>query len=59
VLIFATDGIGGATQSFFRLFGDINGDGIVNAADNPYFKQALTMRHSITAKTALSMPRTM
>jgi Beta-propeller repeat len=42
-LTFATDGIGGATQSFFRLFGDINGDGIVNAADNPYFKQALTI----------------
>jgi trimeric autotransporter adhesin len=35
-------GIGGATQSFFRLFGDINGDEVVNAADNAKFKQALT-----------------
>ncbi len=31
-----------ATQSFYRLFGDINGDGVVNAADNLKFKQALT-----------------
>ncbi len=31
-----------ATQSFYRLFGDINGDGVVNAADNLQFKQALT-----------------
>jgi Beta-propeller repeat len=35
-------GIGGATQSFYRLFGDINGDEVVNAADNIQFKQALT-----------------
>ena len=38
----AGSGIGGATQSFFRLFGDINGDEVVNAADNFQFKQALT-----------------
>ncbi len=37
----ATSGFGGATQSFYRLFGDINGDGVVNAADNAQFKQAL------------------
>jgi hypothetical protein len=35
-------GIGGATQSFYRLYGDINGDEVVNAADNLKFKQALT-----------------
>ena len=35
-------GIGSATQSFYRLFGDINGDEVVNAADNLKFKQALT-----------------
>jgi Bacterial Ig-like domain (group 3)/Beta-propeller repeat/Dockerin type I domain len=34
--------IGGATQSFYRLFGDINGDHFVNASDNAKFKQALT-----------------
>jgi Dockerin type I domain len=31
-----------ATQQFYRLFGDINGDKFVNAADNVYFKNALT-----------------
>ncbi len=31
-----------ATQQFYRLFGDINGDEFVNAADNVKFKQALT-----------------
>jgi Bacterial Ig-like domain (group 3)/Beta-propeller repeat len=41
-LSLATSGIGGATQSFYRLFGDINGDEFVNAADNVKFKQALT-----------------
>ncbi len=41
-LSLAGSGIGGATQSFFRLFGDINGDEVVNAADNLKFKQALT-----------------
>jgi hypothetical protein len=38
----ASSGIGGGTQSFYRLFGDINGDGVVNAADNARFKQAQT-----------------
>jgi IPT/TIG domain/Bacterial Ig-like domain (group 3) len=41
-LSLASSGIGGGTQSFFRLFGDINGDEFVNAADNVKFKQALT-----------------
>jgi IPT/TIG domain/Right handed beta helix region len=41
-LSLADSGIGSATQSFYRLFGDINGDEIVNAADNARFKQALT-----------------
>jgi hypothetical protein len=41
-LTLADSGVGGATQSFYRLFGDINGDGIVNAADAAKFKQALT-----------------
>jgi Bacterial Ig-like domain (group 3)/IPT/TIG domain/Dockerin type I domain len=31
-----------ATQQFYRLFGDINGDEFVNAADNVKFKNALT-----------------
>ena len=31
-----------ATQSFFRLFGDGNGDGIVNPGDNNKFKPAIT-----------------
>jgi IPT/TIG domain/Bacterial Ig-like domain (group 3)/Dockerin type I domain len=30
-----------ATQQFYRLFGDINGDEFVNASDNAKFKQAL------------------
>jgi uncharacterized repeat protein (TIGR03803 family) len=30
------------TGTFFRLFGDINGDGVVNAADNFQFKAALS-----------------
>jgi subtilase family serine protease len=38
----AANGIGAATQSFYRLYGDINGDTIVNAADNLKFKNALT-----------------
>jgi Bacterial Ig-like domain (group 3)/Dockerin type I domain len=33
---------GYATQQFYRLFGDINGDGFVNASDNAKFKQALS-----------------
>jgi Dockerin type I domain len=41
-LSFASSGIDSATQSFFRLFGDINGDGFVNAADNAKLKQALS-----------------
>jgi uncharacterized repeat protein (TIGR03803 family) len=41
-LTFATGGIGGDTQSFYRLFGDVNGDGFVNAADNSKFKQGMT-----------------
>ena len=41
-LSLAGSGIGGATQSFYRLFGDINGDEFVNAVDNFSFKQALT-----------------
>ena len=41
-LSLADDGIGGATQSFYRLFGDINGDEVVNAGDNNKFKQAMT-----------------
>jgi hypothetical protein len=31
-----------ATDTFYRLFGDINGDGVVNAADNVKLKLALT-----------------
>jgi hypothetical protein len=38
----AGSGIGGATQSFFRLYGDINADEYVNAGDNSKFHQALT-----------------
>ena len=30
------------TDTFYRLFGDINGDGVVNAADNFQFKTALS-----------------
>ena len=41
-LSLASSGIDSPTQSFYRLFGDINGDGVVNAADNLKFKQALT-----------------
>jgi Protein of unknown function (DUF642) len=41
-LSLAGSGIGSATQSFYRLFGDINGDKFVNAADNAKFKAALT-----------------
>jgi Dockerin type I domain len=41
-LSLASSGIGSATQSFYRLYGDINGDEFVNAADNVKFKQALT-----------------
>ncbi len=37
-----SSGIGGATQSFFRLYGDINADKFVNGADNIKFNQALT-----------------
>jgi Beta-propeller repeat len=40
-LSLASSGIGGAMQSFYRLFGDINGDRVVNAADNTKFKQAM------------------
>ncbi len=40
-LSLAGSGIGSATQSFYRLFGDINGDEFVNAADNLHFKPAL------------------
>ena len=31
------------TDTFYRLFGDINGDGVVNAADNFQFKTALAI----------------
>ncbi len=41
-LSLAGSGIGSATQSFYRLFGDINGDEVVNAADNLKFKPALS-----------------
>ena len=41
-LSLASSGIGSATQSFYRLYGDINGDEFVNASDNLKFKQALT-----------------
>ena len=37
----AAGGINGATQSFYRLFGDISADGFVNAADNYQLKIAL------------------
>ncbi len=40
-LSLTSSGIGGATQSCYRLYGDINGDEVVNAADNIRFKQAL------------------
>lgn len=32
----------GRTDTFYRLYGDINGDEVVNAADNFQFKKALT-----------------
>jgi Bacterial Ig-like domain (group 3)/Dockerin type I domain len=41
-LSLAGSGIGSAAQSFYRLYGDINGDEVVNAIDNLKFKQALT-----------------
>ena len=41
-LSLVTGGIGSATQSFYRLFGDINGDEVVNPGDNNEFKQAMT-----------------
>ena len=41
-LSLAPSGIGAATQSFYRLFGDINGDEVVNPGDNNKFKQAQT-----------------
>jgi autotransporter-associated beta strand protein len=41
-LSLASSGIGGATQAFFRLFGDIDGNKVVNAFDNANFKPALT-----------------
>ena len=41
-LSLAPSGIGGTIQSFYRLFGDINGDQVVNPGDNNKFKQALT-----------------
>jgi Bacterial Ig-like domain (group 3)/Beta-propeller repeat/Dockerin type I domain len=41
-LSLSASGIGSASQSFYRLYGDINGDELVNAADNVQFKQALT-----------------
>jgi Dockerin type I domain len=41
-LSLAPNGISGATQSFYRLFGDINGDEFVNGGDSNKFKQALT-----------------
>ena len=34
------------TDTFYRLFGDINGDGVVNAADNFQLKTALTTYNS-------------
>ena len=40
-LTLSGSGIGSSTQSFYRLYGDINGDKFVNASDNFYFKQAL------------------
>jgi hypothetical protein len=43
VLSLSASGIGSATQSFYRLYGDINGDEIVNAFDNLRFKNALTV----------------
>ncbi len=45
-LSLATGGIGGSTQSFYRLYGDINGGQIVNAADNLQFKSALATYNS-------------
>jgi Dockerin type I domain len=47
VLLLQPTGIDSATQSFYRLFGDINGDEIVNASDNLLFKQALTSYNAI------------
>jgi Beta-propeller repeat/Dockerin type I domain len=41
-LSLAGSGIGAASQSFYRLFGDINGDETVSAGDIPSFVQALT-----------------
>jgi Kelch motif/Bacterial Ig-like domain (group 3) len=35
------------TDSFYRLFGDYNGDELVNAADNQHFKQALTSYNAV------------
>jgi hypothetical protein len=42
-LSLSSNGIGSASQSFYRLYGDINGDELANAADNVRFKQALTV----------------
>jgi hypothetical protein len=42
-LSLSASGIGSATQSFYRLYGDMNNDEFVNAADNVKFKEALTV----------------
>jgi hypothetical protein len=41
-LSLSASGIGSATQSFYRLYGDLLGNRLVNAVDNMRFKQALT-----------------
>ncbi len=33
----------GRTDQFYRLFGDINGDGVINATDSLKFKKTLTV----------------
>jgi hypothetical protein len=41
VLSLSSSGIGGATQSFYRLFGDINGNGILDATDSSQLADAI------------------
>jgi uncharacterized delta-60 repeat protein len=47
LLNLTVSGIGSASQSFYRLYGDVNGDGIVNGIDNVQFKAALTVYNAI------------
>jgi uncharacterized protein (TIGR03118 family) len=46
-LVLQSSGVESATQSFYRLFGDINGDGVVNTEDNLQFTQSLTTYNAV------------